>query len=198
MSETATDFQEDAAGGAIDAPGEDERLVVDLEGYEGPIDVLLTLARDQKLDLAEHLDPRAGRPVYRIHRPGAARAARIAADSSSWRRGWRTSNRSAAAYPRRRQGRADRRQMAATLGVPDCSGCRRCRTPACRLMGGPPRQDVFTRGAPEGLRDRRHADLHSDALRTAPGLWRPARAQRRRAADRADELYSMEACASSG
>jgi segregation and condensation protein A len=33
------------------APADEERLVVDLEGYEGPIDVLLTLAREQKLDL---------------------------------------------------------------------------------------------------------------------------------------------------
>ncbi|MEN8196595.1 MAG: ScpA family protein [Pseudomonadota bacterium] len=31
-------------------PGK-ERLVVDLEGYEGPLDVLLALARDQKVDL---------------------------------------------------------------------------------------------------------------------------------------------------
>lgn len=29
-----------------------DRLVVDLDGYEGPLDVLLTLARDQKVDLA--------------------------------------------------------------------------------------------------------------------------------------------------
>src|SRR5258708_12274510 len=31
------------------APGEE--LVVDLDGYEGPIDMLLTLAREQKVDL---------------------------------------------------------------------------------------------------------------------------------------------------
>jgi segregation and condensation protein A len=31
--------------------GGDQRLHVDLDGYEGPIDVLLTLARDQKVDL---------------------------------------------------------------------------------------------------------------------------------------------------
>lgn len=29
----------------------DERLVVDLEGFEGPLDLLLTLAREQKVDL---------------------------------------------------------------------------------------------------------------------------------------------------
>ncbi|HEX4111353.1 MAG TPA: ScpA family protein [Stellaceae bacterium] len=34
------------------APADDE-LVVDLEGYEGPIDVLLTLAREQKVDLTK-------------------------------------------------------------------------------------------------------------------------------------------------
>ena len=32
-------------------PGEENRFLVDLEGYEGPIDVLLQLARDQKVDI---------------------------------------------------------------------------------------------------------------------------------------------------
>lgn len=32
---------------------EDGELVLDLDGYEGPIDVLLTLARDQKVDLTK-------------------------------------------------------------------------------------------------------------------------------------------------
>jgi segregation and condensation protein A len=32
-------------------PDEDADLVVDLDGYEGPIDMLLTLAREQKVDL---------------------------------------------------------------------------------------------------------------------------------------------------
>jgi segregation and condensation protein A len=36
--------------GDVAAPGE---LVVDLDGYEGPIDVLLSLARDQKVDLTK-------------------------------------------------------------------------------------------------------------------------------------------------
>ncbi|MBM3532158.1 MAG: segregation/condensation protein A [Alphaproteobacteria bacterium] len=34
-----------------DLVAEDEKLVVDVDGYEGPIDVLLTLAREQKVDL---------------------------------------------------------------------------------------------------------------------------------------------------
>ena len=34
-------------------PGSDAQFVLDLDGYEGPIDVLLTLARDQKVDLTK-------------------------------------------------------------------------------------------------------------------------------------------------
>jgi len=45
----ADDPFEDAARGAGGHP--DGELVVDLEGYEGPIDVLLVLARQQKVDL---------------------------------------------------------------------------------------------------------------------------------------------------
>jgi segregation and condensation protein A len=48
MSEVMT-FEEERAE---PEPAGDE-LVVDLEGYEGPIDVLLTLAREQKVDLTK-------------------------------------------------------------------------------------------------------------------------------------------------
>lgn len=47
--ETRPDFE---AEDWDDLPLE-EKLLLDLDGYEGPIDVLLALARDQKLDLAE-------------------------------------------------------------------------------------------------------------------------------------------------
>src|SRR6185437_13130009 len=39
-----------AGGPDVIAPGEGE-LIVNLEGFEGPLDLLLTLARDQKVDL---------------------------------------------------------------------------------------------------------------------------------------------------
>src|SRR5512143_3757848 len=39
-----------AAGPDVIAPGEGE-LIVNLEGFEGPLDLLLALARDQKVDL---------------------------------------------------------------------------------------------------------------------------------------------------
>ena len=37
----------------FESPEPDETLVVDLDGFEGPLDLLLTLARAQKLDLAK-------------------------------------------------------------------------------------------------------------------------------------------------
>lgn len=43
------DFEEDAARGSAAA----DRLLLDLDGYEGPIDLLLDLARDQKVDLTK-------------------------------------------------------------------------------------------------------------------------------------------------
>ena len=45
-------FEEDTGGPRpLDGPAETADLVLDLDGYEGPLDVLLSLARDQKVDL---------------------------------------------------------------------------------------------------------------------------------------------------
>lgn len=37
----------------VPAPAEDEALIVDVPGYDGPLDLLLTLARTQKVDLMQ-------------------------------------------------------------------------------------------------------------------------------------------------
>lgn len=52
-----TPFRDDAGARAAAAPGpagarDDARLIVNLDGFEGPLDLLLTLARSQKVDLA--------------------------------------------------------------------------------------------------------------------------------------------------
>jgi len=44
-------FEEDQRGPPPSPEGSRGELVLDIEGFEGPIDVLLTLARDQKVDL---------------------------------------------------------------------------------------------------------------------------------------------------
>ena len=48
--DTTEEFED---GQAFETPSGDTAFVVDLEGYEGPIDVLLEMARKQKVDLAQ-------------------------------------------------------------------------------------------------------------------------------------------------
>ena len=45
------EFQTDLGFEAVDAAPEDQAFVVDIDGYEGPLHVLLALARTQKVDL---------------------------------------------------------------------------------------------------------------------------------------------------
>ncbi|NBN77892.1 segregation/condensation protein A [Microvirga tunisiensis] len=49
MAPVQTDFLEDPA--PSDRASDDPQLVVDVDGFEGPLDLLLTLARNQKVDL---------------------------------------------------------------------------------------------------------------------------------------------------
>ena len=50
-----------------------------MEGFEGPLDLLLALARQQKVDLAQNLHPGARRPVPLLYRAGRDRL-ELAAD----------------------------------------------------------------------------------------------------------------------
>lgn len=50
MTDLAMNFQEDPAA-PLAEPNASDALLLDIDGYEGPIDVLLNLARDQKVDL---------------------------------------------------------------------------------------------------------------------------------------------------
>jgi segregation and condensation protein A len=49
----APEFQEDAPRTLPLGEGEADALLINIDGYEGPIDVLLELARNQKVDLAK-------------------------------------------------------------------------------------------------------------------------------------------------
>jgi segregation and condensation protein A len=53
LPESGFDAKADAWEAAEDAIGTQEALVVSLDGFEGPLDVLLALARTQKVDLAK-------------------------------------------------------------------------------------------------------------------------------------------------
>jgi segregation and condensation protein A len=153
MSETATEFQEDPAGGVIDAPREDERLVVDLEGYEGPIDVLLTLARDQKLDLTR-ISILALAEQY-IAFIAQARRVRleIAADYLVMA-AWLAYLKSKLLLPTPAEDKAEptAAEMAAALAF-QLQRLQAMQDAGVRLMARPLLgKDVFRRGAPEGLR----------------------------------------------
>ncbi|MCC5988179.1 MAG: segregation/condensation protein A [Pararhodobacter sp.] len=50
---TASEAEEAFAGTGTDARLAEEALIVDVDGYEGPLDLLLTLARRQKVDLRQ-------------------------------------------------------------------------------------------------------------------------------------------------
>lgn len=46
-------ISEDMSADAFEAPPRSQTFVVDIDGYEGPLDLLLALVRDHKLDLAK-------------------------------------------------------------------------------------------------------------------------------------------------
>jgi len=46
-------ISQDMSGDAFDQPPRAQTFVVDIDGFEGPLDLLLALARDHKLDLAK-------------------------------------------------------------------------------------------------------------------------------------------------
>ena len=52
---------------------DDEALNLSLDGWEGPLDLLLNLARAQKVDLHADLDPGAGRAISRLYREARGR-----------------------------------------------------------------------------------------------------------------------------
>ena len=64
----------DTALGA-DRGATEPAMIVDVEGFEGPLDLLLMLARQQKVDLAKISILGARRPIPVVHRSGAAIAA---------------------------------------------------------------------------------------------------------------------------
>ncbi len=80
MSQDVDGRQAEAAPGEWEAPerlpedGDEDVLVLELDGFEGPLDLLLVLARSQKVDLTKLSDSPARRAISRLHR-GRPRAA---------------------------------------------------------------------------------------------------------------------------
>ncbi len=132
------------------------RLVVDLDGYEGPLDVLLALARAQKVDLARiSILQLADQYLSFIERARELRL-EIAADylvMAAW-----------LAYLKSRlllpeppaEDEPTGEEIAAALAL-QLRRLEAMRAAGARLMGRPLLgRDVFARGAPEGVRTIAH------------------------------------------
>jgi segregation and condensation protein A len=150
---SATEFQEDPAVRTEDGPTDEERLFVDLEGYEGPIDVLLTLAREQKVDITR-ISILALAEQYIAFIAEAKRVRlEIAADYLVMA-AWLAYLKSRLLLPTPSEDKAEptAADMAAALAF-QLQRLQAMQDAGARLMARPQLgKDVFLRGAPEGLR----------------------------------------------
>ncbi len=143
----------DGPGGA---PGEDTALYLELEGWEGPLDLLLDLARRQKVDLREiSILALVDQYIVYIDRAGALKL-EVAADYLVMA-AWLAYLKSALLLPRDEQEDPSPEELALRLQL-RLQRLGAMREAAARLMARDRvGRDVFLRGAPEGLRvDRKN------------------------------------------
>jgi segregation and condensation protein A len=143
--------------GPASAPGEDSALYLALDGWEGPLDLLLDLARRQKVDLRRiSILELVDQYLLYIERAEALRL-ELAADYLVMA-AWLAYLKSALLLPREEQEDPSPEELALRLQL-RLQRLGAMREAAARLMARDRLgRDVFARGAPEGLRvDRRNA-----------------------------------------
>lgn len=143
----------DGPGGA---PTRDEALYLELDGWEGPLDLLLDLARRQKVDLRRiSILGLVDQYLLYIERAEALRL-ELAADYLVMA-AWLAYLKSALLLPREEQEDPSPEELALRLQL-RLQRLAAMRDAAARLMGRDRLgRDVFQRGAPEGLRiDRKN------------------------------------------
>ena len=143
-------------GGLAQAPSDDSALYLELDGWEGPLDLLLDLARRQKVDLRsisilELVDQYLG---Y-IEKAEALRL-ELAADYLVMA-AWLAYLKSAMLLPKEEQEEPTAEELALRLQL-RLQRLGAMREAGARLLARDRLgRDVFARGAPEGLRvDRKH------------------------------------------
>lgn len=142
--------------GPAAAPGDDAALYLELDGWEGPLDLLLDLARRQKVDLRRiSILDLVDQYLTYIDRAEALRL-ELAADYLVMA-AWLAYLKSALLLPREEQEDPSPEELALRLQL-RLQRLAAMRDAAARLMGRDRLgRDVFARGAPEGLRiDRRN------------------------------------------
>jgi segregation and condensation protein A len=151
--ETPSEDDWDGTGGAA---SEDQALYLELDGWEGPLDLLLDLARRQKVDLRRiSILALVDQYLTYIERAEALRL-ELAADYLVMA-AWLAYLKSALLLPREEQEDPSPEELALRLQL-RLQRLAAMREAAARLMGRDRLgRDVFVRGAPEGLRvDKRN------------------------------------------
>jgi segregation and condensation protein A len=162
MTDDGLLFEADAAAepeweGPAATPGDDTALYLELDGWEGPLDLLLDLARRQKVDLRQiSILALVDQYLAYIERAEALRL-ELAADYLVMA-AWLAYLKSALLLPREEQEDPSPEELALRLQL-RLQRLGAMREAAARLMARDRLgRDVFARGAPEGLRvDRRNA-----------------------------------------
>lgn len=145
------DFQTDMGFEAVDAASDDQTFVVDLEGYEGPLHVLLALARTQKVDLLKLSITRLAEQYLAFVHEARRRNFSLAADYLVMA-SWLAYLKSRLLLPRNEQKAKDEppaELMAAALAF-RLKKLEAMRTAVEAITARPQlKRDVFTRGDPE-------------------------------------------------
>ena len=138
-------------------PPADETLSIDIDGWEGPLDLLLTLARAQKVDLKQISILALVEQYLTFMAEARALRLEVAADYLVMA-AWLAYLKSALLLPREEQPDPSPEELALRLQL-RLARLAAMREASARLMARDRLgRDVFARGAPEGLRiDRRHA-----------------------------------------
>ncbi len=147
---------EDVWQGAASAPQDDAALYLELDGWEGPLDLLLDLARRQKVDLRRiSILELVDQYLTYIERAEALRL-ELAADYLVMA-AWLAYLKSALLLPRDEQADPSPEELALRLQL-RLQRLAAMRDAAARLLGRDRLgRDTFLRGAPEGLRvDRKN------------------------------------------
>jgi segregation and condensation protein A len=155
------DLPQDEWRGAARAAVDDAALYLELDGWEGPLDLLLDLARRQKVDLRTiSILELVDQYLTYIERAEALRL-ELAADYLVMA-AWLAYLKSALLLPREEQPDPSPEELALRLQL-RLQRLAAMREAAARLMGRDRLgRDVFSRGAPEGLRIDRKAKWQCD------------------------------------
>ena len=140
---------------------EPEQLTLDLEGWEGPLDLLLTLARAQKVDLRKLSILALVEQYLRFIQQRQTLQLEVAADYLVMA-AWLAYLKSALLLPRDPEQEPDPEELALRLQL-RLERLAAMREAGARLMArNRLGRDVFVRSAPEGLRTIRHARWHAE------------------------------------